>query len=65
MFKVGDKVRIKPEWCNNENESKREYTVINVNDYTKRCIIETLLPGFSFYTNGVVAFDMIENIEQN
>ena len=65
MFKVGDKVRIKPEWCGNENDKKREYTVDNVNDITKRCYISTLLPGFSFRTSSIVAFCMIEKIEQN
>lgn len=65
MLEIGDKVRIKREWCNNEKERNYEYTVINVNEVTNRCIIETLLPGFTLPTNEVVGFNMIEKIEEN
>lgn len=63
MFKLGDKVRIKPEWCDQPEEAKTVHTVVNVNEYTKRCYIETPMPEWTglFKTiQQLVSFDMIE-----
>lgn len=63
MFKVGDKVRIKPEWCKTPEDAERVHTVTNVNDITKRCYITMMLPGFVIPTSNLVAFYMIEKAE--
>lgn len=64
MFSVGDKVRIKPEWCDHPEGAEKEYTVVNVNDVTKRCYIEAEVPGFSFPLQSLVAFYMIEHVKK-
>lgn len=64
MFAVGDKVRIKPEWCDHPEGAEKVYTVVNVNDVTKRCYIEAEVPGFSFPLQSLVAFYMIEHAEK-
>lgn len=61
MFKLGDKVKIKPEW-RGKNEPEYIYTVTNVNDKTKRCYITTTLPGWSLPVSNLVSFEMIEKV---
>lgn len=62
MFELNDQVRIKPEWCDDPKEADYIFTVVNVNDLTKRCIIETMLPGWSLPIRNLVNFGMIEKI---
>ena len=62
MFKIGDKVRIRPEWCDRPGESERTHIVIDVNEITKRCIIEAQDTGMSLAPTEVVHWDMIEAV---
>lgn len=62
MFNIGDKVHIKPEWCDRPSESERHYIVIDVNYITKRCIIEAQGTGMSLAPTELVGFEMIEVI---
>lgn len=63
MFKVGDQVRIKPEWSDNPDEETIVFTVINVNEVTQRCYIEATLPGLALPVQNLVGFNMIEKIK--
>jgi hypothetical protein len=62
MFKIGDQVHIKPEWCDHPKEEAYIFTVVNVNEVTERCYIEIVLEGMSLPVNTLVSFDMIEKI---
>lgn len=62
MFKIGDKVHIRPEWCDRPGESERLHIVIDVNEITKRCIIEAQDTGMSLAPTEVVGFEMIEAV---
>lgn len=64
MFQLNDQVRIKPEWCDRPEEADYIFTVVNVNENTKRCYIETLLPGWSLPVNTLVSFDMIAKVTE-
>ena len=58
-FKNGDIVRLRPEWCT-PNERKHLYSVVNVNDYTRRCKIQCLTCDMVIKPVELVGFEMIE-----
>ena len=60
MFQIGDTVRIRPEWRDHPEGKEISYVVIDVNEYTKRCIIQALDTGMSIAPSEVVSFEMIE-----
>ena len=67
MFKVGDLVRYKKDWCS-EGESKYIHIVkeICLNPVTMeetRCLIETLNTALTWNPTEVVDFEMIELID--
>ena len=61
-FKIGDRVRIKPEWCDHKGEENNIYTVVNVNEVTRRCYIEVQYTKMALPPQQLVGFDMIEKI---
>ena len=63
MFKIGDTVRIRPEWRDHPEKPGFSYVVVNVNEITKRCIIQAEGTGMSIAPQETVAFDMIEKEE--
>jgi hypothetical protein len=46
-FKVGDRVRIKPEW-QDEGDDEFERIVIETPENSPRVLIKTLIPGFEY-----------------
>ena len=62
MFQVGDIVRIRPEWLDHPEKPGLFYTVVNVNEVTKRCIIEALNTGLPLAPQETVSFEMIETV---
>ena len=46
-FKVGDRVRIKPEW-QDEGDDQWERVVIEAPENSPRVLIKTLIPGFEY-----------------
>ena len=46
-FKVGDRVRIKPEW-QDEGDDEFERVVIEAPENSPRVLIKTLIPGFEY-----------------
>lgn len=63
MFKIGDYVRIRPEWCDSPEEAKIIHIVVNVNEVTKRCTIEAQGTGMHLAPTMVVSFEMIEKVD--
>jgi hypothetical protein len=62
MFEIGNRVRIKSEWCYTASEHEQVYTVVAVNDKTQRCFIRLSECGLPFVPTELVSFEMIEKI---
>ena len=62
MYKLGDIVKIKPEWLNMPSERNNRYIVTNVNEVTKRCHIQCVTSDLALIPTELVGFDMIEKI---
>ena len=62
MFNEGDYVRIKPEWCDRENQKSLVYVVISVNRKTQRCIISLAWTGLPLPATELVSFEMISKL---
>lgn len=66
MFKDGDVVKIKPEWCDDEKEQYLFWLVKNANDITKRCdicLIDAPRLGHPLGFINTVGFEMIEKVK--
>lgn len=60
MFKIGDLVTIKPEF-RNPGETNKIYTVMDVNEVTKRCWIALAESNLPLNPQELVAFYMIDH----
>ena len=59
-YRIGDIVRIKPEWLDKGESADTLYIVADVNDATKRCYIEPLESPLALKPQNLVSFDMIQ-----
>ena len=59
MFKVGDYVLIRPEWCDSVGQTTHPYKVVSVNEVTRRCIIQSQMCELALVPTEVVSFEMI------
>lgn len=62
-FKKGDIVKFNWNWCS-EGERKYIFVVMEVNDYTERCIIRCLNSALTLGSSECVSFEMIQLIEK-
>ena len=62
MFHIGEIVRIRKEWLDHPEGREILYTVVSVNEVTKRCIIEAMNTGLALAPQETVSFEMIEKV---
>ena len=60
-FKVGDRVRIKPEW-QDEGDDQWERVVIEAPDNSPRVLIKTLIPGFEYPPTELIEASKLERV---
>ena len=60
MFKIGDMVKIKPEYLDSKETKDLIYRIVDINKVTKRCYIEIADSTLPLNPQELVGFDMIE-----
>jgi hypothetical protein len=60
-FKVGDRVRIKPEW-QDEGDDQWERVVIEAPENSPRVLIKTLIPGFEYPPTERIEISKLERV---
>ena len=61
-FKVGDRVRIKPEW-QDEGDDQWERVVIEAPENSPRVLIKTLIPGFEYPPTERIEISKLECVD--
>lgn len=63
-LKVGDRVRIKPEW-QDEGDDQWERVVIEAPENSPRVLIKTLIPGFEYPPTERIEISKLERVDGN
>ena len=63
-FKVGDRVRIKPEW-QDEGDDQWERVVIEAPENSARVLIKTLIPDFEYAPTESIEITKLERVDGN
>jgi hypothetical protein len=61
-LKVGDRVRIKPEWQDPGDDEYERYVVEAPADCT-RVLVQTIIPGFTHHPVARIEVSMLERVE--
>lgn len=64
LLKVGDRVRIKPEW-QDEGDDQWERVVIEAPENSPRVLIKTLIPGFEYPPTERIEISKLERFDGN
>ena len=62
FLKVGDRVRIKPEW-QNEGDDEFERVVIEAPENSPRVLIKTIIPGLEYQPTERIEIKMLELVD--
>ena len=62
ILKVGDRVRIKPEW-QDEGDDQWERVVIEAPEKSPRVLIKTLIPGIDYPPTERIEIKMLERVD--
>lgn len=62
ILKVGDRVRIKPEW-QDEGDDEFERVVIEAPENSPRVLIKTLIPGFEYPPTERIEISKLERVD--
>ena len=62
VLKVGDRVRIKPEW-QDEGDDEFERIVIEAPENSPRVLIKTLIPGFEYPSTERIEITKLERVD--
>lgn len=62
ILKVGDRVRIKPEW-QDEGDDEFERVVIKAPENSPRVLIKTLIPGFEYPPTERIEISKLERVD--
>jgi hypothetical protein len=63
VLKVGDRVRIKPEW-QDEGDDEFERIVIEAPADCTRVLVQTIIPGFTHHPVARIETSMLEMVEE-
>ena len=61
-LKVGDRVRIKPEW-QDDGDDQWERVVIDAPENSPRVLIKTLIPGFEYPPTERIEISKLERVD--
>ena len=64
VLKVGDRIRIKPEWLD-EGDDEFERIVIEAPENSPRELIKTLIPGFEYSPTESIEITKLERVSGN
>jgi hypothetical protein len=64
VLKVGDRVRIKPEW-EDEGDDEFERVVIEAPENSPRVLIKTLIPGFEYPPTERIEISKLVRVSRN
>ena len=64
VLKVGDRIRIKPEW-QDEGDDEFERIVIEAPENSPRELIKTLIPGFEYPPTESIEISKLERVSGN
>ncbi len=63
-FKVGDRVRIKPEW-QDEGDDEFERIVIEAPADCTRVLVQTIIPGYTHHPVARIETSMLERVDES